>query len=479
MPGPTIVNKQKGQPLNKKKAKSNNVPNSKVSVTVDSLIVNVFFDGTGNNMYNTKARLDNEHTRLAGQVSYDNYYSNIALLYMACTETPKVKKIYIMGSGTFKYKKDSLFGLGLSTGSSGVKARVTEAFQQINLLKEKFKIKRITFNVFGFSRGAFNARYFCAMAKISEKITENKTGTKALDSGRYKLDMPPDKLTINLVGIYDTVSSEGLSHYNDVKPFDLNIGKKQGIAKIIHLTAQNEYRNHFPLTRVNTAASEGIAFECSFPGAHSDLGGSYNVKHKESTPGDKWYISILEKEESYFNRKEGEIHWSWFEKMGYYKSASPLVAKEGANGDFELVKAKHFKVFKSYYQLYSLRVFNANSYQFIPLNIMKKLTEKFAKLTFTAGGGKVILEKDIASIAQYPILTKFAKYAYDYVNKNCTNSGLAFAVRAANILSKTEEQEMYHKYIHNSLNPATIPNGGDSRNKGPFNPQRIIINDNS
>lgn len=296
---------QKGQPLNKEDAKSNDQPDSQVAVTTPGAVtINVFFDGTGNNMFNTEARLKQENKELAEETSYGNYYSNIALLYMASTKTATIRNIYIEGAGTFKYEGDTNYGLALAKGDSGVYARVAEAFGLAEESRFELNAKKIIFNVYGFSRGAFYARYFCAMAKLTdEQIANDKMAMQqaqiyggaadsemfdAVGSGREKLALANKDIRINFVGIYDTVSSHGVKHYNDVQPFKLNIGKKQDIRKIVHLTAQNDYRNHFPLTHINTAANDGVGFECSLPGAHSDIGGAYCDDWHETH-----YMSVL------------------------------------------------------------------------------------------------------------------------------------------------------------------------------------------
>ncbi|OSI13802.1 phospholipase effector Tle1 domain-containing protein [Neisseria dumasiana] len=81
--------------------------------------------------------------------------------------------------------------------------------------------------------------------------------------------------TINFFGLFDTVSSLGMEHYNDVKEFKLDIGAPKSIRRIVHFTAQNDYRHHFPLTSIKGAVKDKRGFECSFPGVHSDVGGGY------------------------------------------------------------------------------------------------------------------------------------------------------------------------------------------------------------
>lgn len=494
-----INNIQKGQPLNKEDAKTNEIKDSKVLVTKSGAItINVFFDGTGNNMFNTKARLEQQHPELTDQTSYDNYYSNIALLYMASAETATFKNIYIEGSGTFKYNKDDFNSLAFSVGQSGVNARVTEAFSKANTIRVDLNANKIIFNVFGFSRGAFYARYFCAMAKLTdEEIASEEQArqiyldslshpknypqiidplsipTRCLYSGRNRLDISSNKIRINFVGLYDTVSSHGLKHYNDVIPFELNIVAKQGIRKIVHLTAQNEYRNHFPLTHIDTAVADEIGFECSLPGAHSDIGGAYCDNWAETQ-----YISNYH-ERTIAPQKEGEIHWKWFTDMGYYQGTpvfKPTIKPPKGITYPEQLIFRYRQIAKEVgtKEVFANRKFTSNSYQFIQLQIMKEITEIELATQFNNPKGNRILNKDIASIDNYPLLVKFRAYAKQYILDRYRNVGMDFSIDISKILTIDEQKQFYNQFIHNSLDPDSIANGSDSRNQGP---QRIEIHD--
>lgn len=99
-----------------------------------------------------------------------NYYTNIhwlnklyhkdASLYEGLSKVQR--KIYIEGIGTENNKADSLVGMGLGNNDTGVIAKTDRA---ISLLREtlaeiivdlkdaKLVIKRLQFDVFGFSRG--------------------------------------------------------------------------------------------------------------------------------------------------------------------------------------------------------------------------------------------------------------------------------------------------------------------------------------
>jgi hypothetical protein len=85
--------------------------NRKKPVTIR---VSVFFDGTGNNKFNTQERLNNSFIyniipkTIGG--SYENDFSNVAKLYECLSENNSSydfnEKIYIQGIGTIAYNYD-------------------------------------------------------------------------------------------------------------------------------------------------------------------------------------------------------------------------------------------------------------------------------------------------------------------------------------------------------------------------------------
>lgn len=169
------------------------------------LRIGVFFDGTGNNRfnsdqvyYNTKySKLPLEEDKVAkieklksfvieSGSSYWNSYSNIALLHDLYEEkrardrdeNAKFQNLqlrfYIQGIGTLRDESDDMLGSGAGEGDRGVISRVEQACQEIangietalkNIQDKKTKkpmeIVSIQFDVFGFSRGAAAARHFC------------------------------------------------------------------------------------------------------------------------------------------------------------------------------------------------------------------------------------------------------------------------------------------------------------------------------
>jgi len=206
-----IQNKKMDQPI--QCANCNGTEHSKVPVTVKSLTVSVFFDGTGNNRFNTEsARKDTK--LLSKDVSYENYYSNVALLYMGSVETDTHKRVYIQGAGTVKGETDYSIGLGLAHGKTGITARVMEAFKEVEKYRFDSQATELIINVYGFSRGAAYARHFCYRLKA-----KNKAGNDL--SRLWGIELPASSMNIKFMGIFDTVSSFGTNHYDDVHQLDV------------------------------------------------------------------------------------------------------------------------------------------------------------------------------------------------------------------------------------------------------------------
>ncbi len=99
---------------------------------------------------------------------------------------------------------------------------------------------------------------------------------------------------MNFVGLFDTVSSEGLYHGNDV--YDMGLGMESepkverpgfvndSAMRVFHLMALDEYRTNFSCITIDSACKAKtnfdnkrvlMEFELGIPGAHSDVGGGY------------------------------------------------------------------------------------------------------------------------------------------------------------------------------------------------------------
>ncbi len=143
-----------------------------------------------------------------------------------------------------------------------------------------FLPKNISLDVFGFSRGAIQARHF---------VNVIKQGFYKLD-GEYK-DYEPSDFTIKTLNIFDSVSSfEILTVATPGTPQDpgwaFNIAAGM-VNQIIHLVADDEYRQNFDGQVIN--GSQDLDYpqditgksltELVFLGAHSDIGGGYRPVH--------------------------------------------------------------------------------------------------------------------------------------------------------------------------------------------------------
>lgn len=266
--------------------------------------------------------------------SYSNDYTNVARMWMCCDDD---YRIYVEGMGTIDLERDANGGFMFGKGETGIRGRVREACKRVvkKIEKEKEKeensekkITQITFDVFGFSRGAASARNFVyevtkdAYEYIDKKVDNSKSGLSldifkapGAQQQRYSI-VPTDadgeivnedcikegylpqygylgycllenkivtqeeleklEIIIRFVGVYDTVSSYDehgmlLIHDfdNDVEELHLNSVRCQ---KMVHFTAKDEHRVNFALTRIKTSDR---AIEKNFPGVHCDIGGAY------------------------------------------------------------------------------------------------------------------------------------------------------------------------------------------------------------
>lgn len=255
-----------------------------------------------------------------------NDFTNIAILepfYQgknsnSITSNEYVYRLYVTGSGTSRdiTQGENTNGLGFGVGETGVVQKVIDAITGIDFILMDFvdanKIN-LVFHVFGFSRGATEARIFINAVKRDKQIDEL---SKFIIKGKNELQkIDPKNITIEAVGLYDTVSSVGIMGNKDYKKdytgkFISNIGKA-GLSmsdiwakylssthekvwskrhesnvsdlglnkfvrkskKILHLCALDEFRENFALIPV--PLNMGNVTELLIPGAHADVGGGY------------------------------------------------------------------------------------------------------------------------------------------------------------------------------------------------------------
>lgn len=282
----------------------------------DEVNIGVFFDGTNNNKQRDQEEVADPNARS---------HSNVVVLHDAFANTRKRHyRIYIPGVGT-RFKeigeltessegkafarggearifwammqvinavhngatgadmlqedemRKRLFGssfLGASKGLDfGVPGnRRRGAFSTMGhqlkaaLAKSKPRICQIKLSVFGFSRGAAEARTFCTwMNELCELNGPGFFGTP---------------IRFMFVGLFDTVASVGLANSAPVPNDGGFMGWADGtlelpgmIEKCVHYAAAHEIRKSFPLSTTRKSACPVEEF--IYPGAHSDVGGGY------------------------------------------------------------------------------------------------------------------------------------------------------------------------------------------------------------
>jgi hypothetical protein len=182
---------------------------------------------------------------------------------------------------------------------------------------KKPRIEQINLSVFGFSRGAAQARAFCNWLF---ELCEAK-------EGGWQLAGVP--LRVNFLGIFDTVASVGSANILDNRVLsghmswaDDNLEIHPGIERCVHYVAGHENRACFPLDSVRIKSTyPANAYEVMYPGSHSDVGGGYapgdlGVSH---APND--FISIIPGVHMYHEaRKSGVPLLAWHELDPQFQS---------------------------------------------------------------------------------------------------------------------------------------------------------------
>ena len=373
----------------------------------------VFFDGTLNNMYNSEIRKSVAEKRRLNQKisyeeakkikekkgkkdsSYENELSNPAILFKSYTnkDSDRLFKIYVEGIGTNTqsptkaedYKKDdNVQGPAFGMGSAGIIDRVRDAIWRISRLieidKDKY-LNKITFDVFGFSRGAAAARHFVHVVTHPEYIPIPDGNRGRLDLQRESLESKYHKkaprygllgilldqkgwltdnvkVEVRFAGLYDTVSHHGLFQDNDIK--DLGLDSINKANYVVHMVADDEHRYNFDLADISSVAKTSPdsgkkgGIELFFPGVHSDVGGSYvdgapNISYKINFSSD---MDFLTKE------KEELIRQGWFSSQQI--SVKYYLTIHGLNN----------------YRLEGIKNSVSNQYSYIPLHIMAEFCRK-------------------------------------------------------------------------------------------------------
>lgn len=183
---------------------------------------------------------------------------------------------------TSKAKEQTLLNMGLACGlqelGDDLGRRRQAYFRRETADLEKksrssaVRVKSIVIDIFGFSRGAAEARAYATWL------------CEALVSGKYA-GIP---LTIRFMGLLDTVASAGLvemvasalkkstgGHSGWARPESLRIPPQT--LNCVHFVAMHEFRKNFPVDSISRAGTgPQNLHEFAYPGSHSDVGGGYS-----------------------------------------------------------------------------------------------------------------------------------------------------------------------------------------------------------
>ncbi|MDN3378502.1 MULTISPECIES: DUF2235 domain-containing protein [unclassified Pseudoalteromonas] len=179
---------------------------------------------------------------------------------------------YEEGIGTKANESDSTLDMGLAFSfDERIKSSLVEL--KLFLATPRFnEIKICLIDVFGFSRGAAQARAFV-----------NQVNAIYKNNPHYWGGIKP---VIRFVGLFDSVASTGGDgdnnhsefYANDELDYPVNLNLASSSAGFVtHLAAFDEMRDKFPLSSLRTRNKQLLANqrEIELPGVHSDIGGGY------------------------------------------------------------------------------------------------------------------------------------------------------------------------------------------------------------
>lgn len=241
-----------------------------------------------------------------------------------------------------------------------------------NLKGKKPRIELINLSVFGFSRGAAEARAFCNwLFEVCQPVNR----------GWEFAGMP---IRLSFLGIFDTVASVGIpnSFANSIAEghqswADDNMQIHPGIEQCVHFVAGHEVRAAFPLDSVRVGSEyPGNAKEVMYPGSHSDLGGGYAPNEIGIAPDSATEMARIPGAQMYKEaRLAGVPVFSWDKLPGPFQAdltIAPsttaafnayLKAANIAAGPVEQVHQQHMSLYLSYRYKYRNSIGSLPFYQ--------------------------------------------------------------------------------------------------------------------
>lgn len=150
---------------------------------------------------------------------------------------------------------------------------VKKQYERLLRIVKAYGNCKIRLYVFGFSRGAFQAKLFVngisyfGLSKTSEEFI-----TAIRKADKSKLEIQKNIPTIRFLGLLDTVS-----HTKMKQPFGWeDVGIPPTVNRCRHAVAINEYRKRFTPQILKSCGCDSNVEEQWFIGCHSDIGWAYN-----------------------------------------------------------------------------------------------------------------------------------------------------------------------------------------------------------
>ena len=303
------------------------------TVACDLVRIGMFFDGTGNSRDEVgTGNIDSWHSNVdLLQYRYKNSGDPEVAIVNGAEIQARFGRRYIRGVGIEEGGGNQQWGFprgtAWGTGPEGDNARTQEwleaARQEIRVKADGLEPCFVWLDVFGFSRGACVARDF------------------ANDIKEGAIEFAGQTAKVQFMGLWDTVSSIGnAGNMGNWDAEGVRINTSETAEDIVHITAKDELRVNFPLTR----ASKGLQIDMI--GAHSDIGGGYEPG---TTKGSVSYY-IAEGMEPFFNT----VATRWGLDLGEWQEDYSVRDRESATFDGDQLRevillsspSHHAKIFR-------------------------------------------------------------------------------------------------------------------------------------
>ncbi|SPH19781.1 hypothetical protein ASD8599_00522 [Ascidiaceihabitans donghaensis] len=235
-----------------------------IAISCDLIRYGVFFDGTNNSRDHTALEDIAWHTNVdLLERIYEETESKVTREVDGQTREVNYGKEYFRGIGVEAGGGTTTNGSGRGMGAEGVRTRVEDAVNQlrgqIRAKANGMEVCDLWFDVFGFSRGSAAARHFANLIEDGELGVQEATAR------------------VKFLGIYDTVVMIGFGIETSGADDNVRVETRNVADQIVHITADDEIRENFPLT----LALSGKRYR--MVGAHSDIGGGYDLGTETGT----------------------------------------------------------------------------------------------------------------------------------------------------------------------------------------------------